>query len=826
MGWILVLLVVAGCLALLYRRARWYEWDGALALLWVAWFAGWPASRVAETIVLVAGVSVLVALQYPPLRRGWASARLFHWFRDNLPPVSRTEREALEAGTVWWEGELFSGAPRWGRLLDFPRPRLSEEDLAFLNGPVEELCRLVDDWEVTHERLDLPPEVWNHIREQRLWGMIIPRRYGGLELSAQVHSQAVMKIATRSITAAVTVMVPNSLGPAELLIRYGTEAQKEHYLPRLARGEEVPCFALTGPRAGSDASAIPDTGVICRGSHGGRDDVLGIRLNWEKRYITLGPVATVLGLAFHLYDPDGLLGGSEDLGITLALIPVSTPGIEIGRRHMPLNVPFQNGPNRGRDVFIPLDWVIGGREGVGEGWRMLMECLAAGRAISLPALSTGAGKLASRATGAYARIREQFHRPIGTFEGVQEALARIAGYAYQCDAARTLTAAAVDQGQQPAVASAIVKYSLTERMRRIVNHAMDIQGGAGICLGPRNFLGRVYQALPIAITVEGANILTRSMIVFGQGAIRCHPFVRGELEAAQDPDTDAGLRRFDRLLWSHVAFTLANAVRSLVLGLSGGRGTRVPAKGPAARYLQQLTRWSAAFALVSDLSMLALGGSLKRREMLSGRLADCLSNLYLASACVKRYHDQEYPAEDLPLLRWSCERAIADIQNALSGVLDNHPLRPLAVLMRLLVFPLGRRLGGPGDALDREVAGLLMRPSATRNRLTAGIHIPVAPDQRLAQIEDALARVVAAEPVERRLRALVREGRLEAAPADTLARRALEQGFIDAAAGQILAAAEAARLAVIEVDDFPPDFGLGTHDPGIRTELEVHHGQR
>ncbi len=742
-------------------------------------------------------------------RKRWISGPLLRLFRGMLPPMSDTEREALEAGTVWWDGELFSGRPRWRKLHRQPAPELSREEQAFLDGPTEELCAMLDDWDITHERYDLPPEVWQFIKDQGFFGMIIPRRYGGLEFSALAHSAVVMKIATRSITAAVTVMVPNSLGPAKLLLEYGTQEQKDYYLPRLARGEEIPCFALTSPQAGSDASAMPDFGVVCRQDFEGRKDVLGIRLTWEKRYITLGPVATLLGLAFKLYDPDHLIGEDDEPGITLALIPTDHPGVNIGRRHLPLNIPFQNGPNSGKDVFIPMDWVIGGQDRAGQGWRMLMECLADGRSISLPALGVGAGKLACRAVGAYARIRRQFKLPIGRFEGVQEALARIAGLTYLMDAARLLTAAAIDHGEKPSVISAIVKYHLTEGMRRAVNDAMDVLGGAGICLGPRNFMGRVYQAVPIAITVEGANILTRSLIIFGQGAVRAHPHILKLMEAISTEDPEESLQKFDRALFSHVRFVVVNVLRTFSYAVTRSLFVVAPGRGPVRRYYQHLTRMSAAFALLADASIITLGGSLKRRERLSARLADVLSHLYLASAALHRFNSAGCPREELPLLRWALDHSLYTIQDRINGVLANFPSRPVAWLLRLCIFPLGRRFHAPGDKLDREVAELLLAPSPTRDRLTAGMYIPKAPDQQLARIEDALVKVITAEHAERKLRKGLpgvswRLGELE----DVL-RAAQDQGVIDAQEAELIRQAEAARLEVIRVDDFPPDFGKG-----------------
>jgi len=751
----------------------------------------------------VAFVLVAAPLNIPVLRRALFSNAVFRLFRKLMPPVSDTEREALEAGTVWWEAEFFTGRPRWKRLLGIAAPSLSAEEQAFLDGPVDDLCRMLDEWDITHARRDLPPDVWAFIKSHKFFGMIIPKKYDGLEFSAQAHSAVVMKLASRSMTAAVTVMVPNSLGPAELLMHYGTDEQKNYYLPRLARGEEVPCFALTGPEAGSDASSMPDHGVLCRGSFDGKNDVLGIRLTWEKRYITLGPVATLLGLAFKLYDPDGLLGPQVERGITLALIPTKTPGVEIGRRHDPLNAAFQNGPNSGKDVFIPLEWLIGGPTYIGQGWRMLVERLAVGRGISLPALSVASAKTAARGTGAYARIRKQFKVPVGRFEGVEEALARIAGNAYLMDAARQLTLVGLDGGEQPAVVSAILKYQLTERMRAVVNDAMDIHGGSGICLGPRNLVGLAYQALPISITVEGANILTRSLIIYGQGAVRCHPYLWHEMQAVADADTARGRVQFDRALFGHIGLFISNKARSLWLALTSARLAYVPVRGRARRYAQRLTRYSASFALLSDLALLSLGGALKRTEKISGRFADALSAFYLASAAIKRFHDDGQPAEDEPLLAWACEELLYRLEQALVGVLRNFPNRAVAFIGCALTFPFGARARAPSDHRGHEVARLLLEPSSARDRLTAGIFLPADLISALGQIEDALPKVIAAEAVERKLDhlaehqiALTREGVIEAS---------LAQGLLTSAEAELARAAHAARRAVIAVDDFAPE---------------------
>ncbi len=802
--WIGLFVITVGLLFYL----RWSLLSGSLLLaaLLIAWGLWGGAGAGIQALAWLVFLAISVPLNVPSLRRAWLTDPLFGRFRKIMPAMSDTEREALEAGSVWWDGELFSGMPKWSKLMETPPPKLTPDERAFLDGPVETLCGMIDDWHITQVDRDLPPEVWDYLKTEGFFGMIIPRHFGGLEFSALAHSAVVLKVASRSITAAVTVMVPNSLGPAELLLRYGTDEQKNHYLPRLATGEEIPCFALTSSEAGSDAAAMTDSGVVCRADFNGESDVLGIRLNWDKRYITLAPVATVLGLAFKLFDPDGLLGdefgGKKNLGITCALIPTDTPGVEVGNRHFPLNQAFMNGPTRGRDVFIPMDWIIGGQSRAGQGWRMLMECLAAGRAISLPALSTGAGKLMSRATGAYARVRKQFKTPIGRFEGVEEALARIAGLTYMMDAARTLTAVAVDQGESPSVISAVVKYQLTEAMRTVVNDAMDVQGGKGICMGPRNFAGRVYQAIPISITVEGANILTRSLITFGQGAVRCHPFVLREMQAVAAEDAGA----FDRAFTGHVGFAISNAVRSLFLGLTASQFARTPLHGalrnPARRYFQQLTRMSAAFAFVSDVSMLVLGGSLKRREKLSGRLADVLSWLYLASAALKRYEDQGRPAEDLPLLQWVCEHALHEIQRGLSGLFKNFPSRPAAWLMRVVVFPLGRPFPGPSDRLGHQCADLLLAPSEARDRLTRGLFAPQDTGHAIGVLEHALAAIVAVAPLEKRVRTAVRNGELASAPEAELMADAHRLRVINDVEYEQWQAADAARREAIAVDEF------------------------
>ncbi len=795
---VLAVLLLLG-MTLFYRGRSFWAWvtPGALALIW------WAARGVAspDLFAVVAGGFGFLALVFGvrPLRRTLVSSWLMRLIAPLLPRMGDTERIALEAGTVWWDGDLFSGDPDWRKLLTFKIRDLSEAERAFLDGPVEELCAMVNEWEVV-QRGDLSPEVWEFIKRHRFFGMIIPEEYGGLGFSAAAHSAVVTKLASRSVTTAVTVMVPNSLGPAELLHRYGTEEQKSRYLPRLATGEEIPCFALTGPEAGSDAAATQSVGTVCRGTYRG-EDVLGMRLNWRKRYITLGPVATVIGLAFRLRDPDGLLGQEEDLGITCALIPADAPGIEIGARHDPMGVPFQIGPNWGRDVFVPVAFIIGGREMAGEGWRMLMESLAAGRSISLPSLAGASAQLAARVVGAYATVREQFDTPIGRFEGIEEPLARIGGLTYAMNAARTMTAGAVDAGERPAVVSAIVKAYLTEGMRRVVNDAMDIRAGAAICRGPRNILAPVYQAVPIGITVEGANILTRSMIIYGQGAIRCHPYAQEEMRAVAEGD----VRRFDRAFFGHVGFVIVNAVRAVLLGVTNGRLVRPPVSGKAKRYFGQLTRMSAAFAVVSDAAMATLGGKLKRREKISGRLADALAWMYLGSAALKRFIDEGERDCDVPFVEWSCVHALHEIQTALVGILRNLPNRLAAWALWPVVFPLGARLSPPSDRLGGAVARTLLDDREACQALTRDIYVPPANEPGLGMLDSALDHALPALAVERKIRDAVRAGLLDKAPGDMLLGRAVEAGIITTGERQDVFGADEVRDEVIQVDAFVPE---------------------
>ncbi len=804
--WIATIIVaVVVALALAFAGRGWLAWVAGLTVLFAGWATTGPAAPIPFGILLGVAVVLAVVSGFPPLRRCLFARSLMPVMGKVLPRIGDTERVALEAGTVWWDAQIFSGRPDWQYLLDFECQPLSAREQAFIDGPVTELCRMMDDWDI-EQRRGLSEATWALLKRERFFGMIIPEEFGGLGFSEIGHSRVVTRIASRSIAAAVTVMVPNSLGPAELLLAYGTDEQKRHYLPRLADGREIPCFALTGPEAGSDAAATQSTGIVEHGQWQG-EEVLGMRLNWNKRYITLAPVATLIGLAFRLKDPHGLLGDSEDLGITCALIAADLPGIGIGLHHDPMGVPFANGPITGEDVFVPLDAIIGGREQIGHGWRMLMESLAAGRSISLPALSVGAVQMATRISGAYATVREQFDTPIGRFEGIEEPLARIAGMTWMMSATRTLTCGALDAGERPAVLGSIAKAYLTEGMREVVSDAMDIRAGSAIQRGPRNLLSRMWMAVPIGITVEGANILTRSMIIYGQGAIRCHPYVQKLIRAVDAKDR----KRLDKAVFGYVNFVATRAVRAFLLGLTGSRLARVPDTHDMRRFYQHLTRFSSAFALVSDLSMGVLGGSLKRREKISGRLADALAWQYLAAASLKRYHDETKLASNYDLARWSTALALYRVQEALVGVLDNLPSRPLAALARFLVFPFGPRFRPPSDKLGRRAARAILENREARVHLSEDIYVPEAGEIGLGALEAALEKAVRAMPVDVKLRDAVRDGRLERAPGHMLDDMALAAGVISEEEYQLLDAAREARQRVVEVDVFDEATYRGLH---------------
>lgn len=803
-----MLWLIAALLALTvlcaYVGARLLTWSllSAGVLLSFSLFGGihWSLLSISWLVFL----GTCIPLNIPDLRQQLITKHLLGAYLKIIPRLSSTEKIALDAGTVGWEGELFTGRPRWRQLLRRRTPELSLAERAFLDNQCEILCSMLDDWQICHVDADMPPEVWDFMKKEKFFGMIIPKEYGGLGFSALAHRAVLQKVGGLSTVAGSTVAVPNSLGPAELLLHYGTEEQKDYYLPRLAIGKEIPCFGLTGPTAGSDATSIPDRGIVCKGQWKGKE-VLGMRLTFDKRYITLAPVATVVGLAFRLYDPEGLIGDTDDIGITLALIPHDTDGLEIGRRHLPLNSPFMNGPIRGKDIFVPLDTLIGGAPMAGQGWRMLVECLSVGRAISLPSNNTGAAKLATLATGAYSRIRQQFNIPIGRFEGVEEALARMAGRTYAASALSKMTAIAVDQGEKPSVPSAIAKYHATEKARQVVSDAMDVHAGKGVILGPRNYLGRAWQVSPMSITVEGANILTRSMMIFGQGAIRCHPYVLKELQAAQATDPQERLERFDSLLFQHIGHSIGNACRSLLMGLGSGRFSTIPSDRKTGRYYRKLSRYSAAFSLVADISMLTFGGKLKQKERISARLGDVLSQLYIGSAMLKRFEDQGRPAADQPILAWAFYDCTYEIQEALRGVLDNFPNRLMALTLKFILFPLGTREKRPNDRLGHKVASLLLSPSETRDRLTDGVYKTASPGHVIGEMEVLLPEVIAAEPLARKLDKALRQGQIDSLDYPERIKQAQQKDILTNKEADLLLDVHLRTMEIIAVDDFNDD---------------------
>lgn len=796
--WILIAIALCGFMA--YSRASLSTFTIAFTILMtvgtffnVIGFFSWLIFAI-----------ITIPLNIADIRKQYISNPLLTMFRGIMPEMSKTEQEAIDAGTTWFEAELFRGTPDWKKLHNYPKPRLSAEEQAFLDGPVEEVCRMTDDWQTTHELADLAPEVWQYLKDNKFFAMIIKKQYGGLEFCAYAQSRVLQKLSSVSTVLSSTVGVPNSLGPGELLQHYGTKEQQDYYLPRLVKGDEIPCFALTSPEAGSDAGAIPDYGIVCRGEFNG-EEVLGMRLTWNKRYITLAPVATVLGLAFKLQDPEHLLGEQEDLGITCALIPTDIDGVIAGRRHFPLNVPFQNGPTQGDDVFVPLSFIIGGPEMAGQGWRMLVECLSVGRAITLPSNSTGGIKSLALATGAYSRIRRQFKISIGKMEGVEEALARIGGNAYLMDAVTTMSTGAIDMGEKPSVVSAIAKYHLTEKMRSCVADAMDIHGGKGICMGPGNYLARAYQGAPVAITVEGANILTRSMIIYGQGAIRCHPYVLAELSAANNQDQQQALNDFDHALFGHIGFAISNICRSVWFSFTGSYALSAPYNDETRRYYQLMTRFSSNLAMLSDIAMLTLGGDLKRRERISARLGDILSYLYLASATLKRYNDDGRQSADFPLVQWALEDSLYNIQQAISELINNFPNRAVAFALKLIILPVGCWLKKPSDSTDHKVAALLQYHNDTRSRLGHGQYLTREPGNVLGQLEQTLEDIIACEPI---FDKICRElgQRLPFYQLDLVAEKGLAANIISEEEAQLLIKTEVARKATIDVDDFDSDY--------------------
>jgi len=800
---IVVALVVMAFLAM--HRSPLWQWAVAALLIGLASRFGvgtvpFAADGPGLVEVLLPGV-VLALLSVRQIRLPLVTAPIYRFVKSILPRVSRTEQEALDAGTVGWDAELFSGKPRWDKLLKVKQAVLTPEEQAFLDGPTNVVCSMIDDWDIRHNRIDMPPAVWAYLKEHGFLGMLIGKEYGGLGFSAQAQSQIVARIASRSIAAGITVMVPNSLGPGELLEKYGTLPQQEKYLRRLARGQEIPCFALTGPHAGSDAAGMRDVGVVTYGTHGGKK-TLGVRLSWDKRYITLAPVATLLGLAFHLHDPDNLLGKGENIGITLALVPAKHKGVVIGRRHFPARSAFMNGPTSGKNVFIPLDFLIGGPDHAGQGWRMLMECLATGRAISLPAIGSISIKQSLRVTSAYARIRRQFGIYVGMMEGVAEPIARMVKSAYAFEAARGLTAAMVDEGQKPSVLSAVLKYQSTEVMRARINDAMDVHGGRAIQDGPSNYLFSGYINTPVAITVEGANILTRTLITFAQGALRAHPYLYKEIEAAQATDRKAGLVAFDKAFGGHTAFMLRNMVGSFLHALSSGLFASTPVEHELTWGYRQLARYTQSFALCADWTVVFLGGELKSRQRLSGRLADILSELYLMSATLKRYEDDGRLAADRPVVEAVLADCIFRIEGEFAAIFANFPNRLLGGIMRFLVFPLGRHKRPASDASNNNLVREVLKPGAFRDRMTVGTYVSVDANDPTGVLEDALIKVTEAEAIEAKFIRAVKKGIVERRLDRDAIEDAVEAGVITSGEATTLRVADEATDRVIRVDDF------------------------
>ncbi len=809
---IFALIVIAGLMALAMHRSQLLTWAlfvGAVTFVWqsgLLWGQFHFPLHGFFSFLLWLPTIILGLLSAPRIRRNFLIKPAYELVRKILPKVSETEQQALDAGTIGFDAQLFAGSPDWDKLRAIPKVELTPEEQVFLDGPTEQLCAMIDDWQVRFQEKEIPADIWKFVCDHGFLGMLISKEHGGLGFSAQAQSLILVKVASRSADVATIVMVPNSLGPGELIEKYGTPEQKEYYLPRLAQGKEIPCFSLTGPTSGSDAATMRDVGYVTRGQFEG-EEVLGIRLTWDKRYITLGPTASLVGLAFYLFDPDSLLNGGkgEDVGITVALIPADHEGVNIGRRHLPSGSGFPNGPNWGTDVFIPMSWIIGGEERVGQGWRMLMECLSAGRAISLPSSATAGTKAMLRVTTAYARIRKQFGLPVGKMEGVEEPLVRIAEAAYVNEAARGVTAALVTRGEKPAVISALMKYQTTERLRQAVNDAMDIHGGRGICDGPSNYLQSAYQMVPVGITVEGANILTRTLITFAQGALRSHPYLYSEVQAAQDPDPETGLYAFEDAFLSHLSFSLSNVAGALFHNVTMGQFANAPERaGTRTHYFRQISRQAKNFALVSDLTIATLGAGLKTKQRITGRLADALSELYLACCVLKRFEDDGAPPADLPIIELALRNCLYKSQNALDGTIENFPSMPARILLRWLVFPFGRPYRPASDAVGHQVAKLVLEPGEVRDRLTNHIFISTDPDDATGLLEHTLTKVIASQEAEKKLDKAVRAGKIRRYHGIDWFAKAAEKGILTESEAQLLAETERLVARVIAVDHFDP----------------------
>lgn len=802
-AWIVLILIIGG---ICYYRCHTAVWVPASLVVLVAYseFAWLPV--VALIILWLVWLLIVAFVLLSGLRRQLITRPVMHWFRQQQPKLSTVEEQVLEAGDVWWEQQFFTGKPNWKKLFTIKKSRLSVDEQAFVDQQARHLCSLLDDWQITQNQQGLPQAAWDYIKQEKFWGMVIDKQYGGLGFSAAAHSTVVCLLASRSLSAALTVMVPNSLGPAEFVERYGTEQQKQYYLPRLATGEDIPCFGLTEPTAGSDASNIQAAGVVCRGQHDGKE-VLGIRLNWSKRYITLAPIATLIGLAFKLHDPDHLLGDTDHLGITLALVPANTAGVESGKLHYPSHHAFLNGPIVGRDVFIPLDFIIGGVERCGQGWRMLMECLAVGRSISLPALSTGITQQSFAMSAAYAVIREQFNRSIGEFEGIQQVLARLAGYSYLCQAVRLLTAEAVDAGIRPSIASAISKCYLTQIARDAVDDAMDIHAGRSLLIGPRNYMTGMHDFVPVGVNVEGANILTRNLIIFGQGVVRCHPYLFKEIAAAMHADKDKQqFVAFDKAFVKHIGFSLSNVCRMIVMGLTGGHLVQCSVKKRFAKYAKQLTRMSSAYAVLVDVVLLFVGKNLKIKEALSGRLADMVAYFYMASAVLKYFNDQGLPEKLWPIVRWNLQYCLAHLEEAMREFLDNFPTRWLAVILKRLIFPWGQCYHLPRDQDSLAIAQVVQKDEELYAKLSSCSYIGDDASDITGRMHQTWRALLAIEPIMAKVKLAIQQGKVDKQQrSEQQLQAAKAQGIINEADFQQCQQAFAMRDDAVQVDVFEKD---------------------
>lgn len=801
---VLILVIVVAVFLFTIRRVPLWVWAiGSLLIGLGAHFRGFDLPFFIHFYPTI----VFAILSVPYIRRLLITGPIFHLAKGMLPKISTVERQAAEAGSEGFDAELFAGTPDWDTFRSKYKLVLTEEEEAYLNGPTQELCKKIDDWRVREEERRIPDDIWDFAKKHRFLGLRVSKEGGGMGFSAQAQSIILGTVSSRSLDVSTIVEVPNSLGPDELIEEYGTEEQKKWYLGRFATGEEVPCFAITSPTAGSDAASMRDIGVVTRGTFEGKE-VLGINVTWDKRYITLAPKATVITLAFHLFDPEGLLDGEEDRGITLALIPTTHPGVNIGRRHLPSGVVFPNGPTWGNEVFIPLSWVIGGEAGVGEGWKMTMQCLATGRGISLPSMATAGSKLMLRVSTAYARIRRQFNKPIGKIEGIQEVLARLAETAYITESARAVTAAMVTREYRPLVITSILKYQLTEYARRAVNDAMDLHGGRAVIDGPSNYLQSSYRILPVAITVEGANIITRSLIVIGQAALRSHPYFREELEALET--SNAG--KFDKALVGHISLFVSNIFASFFHNVTFAFFTN-GSKGPKqTRYwYRQLARASRNFAVLADTMILLHRGLLKKRQSVSGRLTDALSELYLLSCTLKRFEDDGAHSSDYPVLELCMRNGLQRLDNSMNGIIENVSNTPLRLTLRLVVSPFGRNRKGALDKLRMKVAEEVLNDGEVRDRLTRYIYLPEDASEPIGLLEAAYRKSIEVEDIIVKVEKAIRAGDIERYLDNDWIGDAEKQNIITSKEAEDLREANEMVMKASAVDHFDPKEIHGIH---------------